>query len=514
MAINNKDTHSLQSNVRIAKNSFYMSIRMIIVLCITLYSTRIVLNTLGVEDYGVYNVVAGFVSLFSFLGTSLSNSIQRFYNYELAQKGVPGAKLVYNTSCLIQLALAIILVIILEVLGPWYIHNKMVLPSSQLETALSLFHCSVLSFVCIILQAPFLAAVMAHERMGYYSIVSVLDASLQLIIAFIIPYLGGDHLLQYGFLLLVIRIVVLVLYCVYARTMFEEIRLSANYDKKLLKSMLSFSGWNVFGTFSGVMKEQGVNLVMNLFFGPIINAAKGVATQVNNGIQSFVSNVIVPVRPQLVQSYSLGNIGRVMHLTYTVSKLSTYLLYIIALPLFYEIDYVLKLWLGANIPEYSGAFIRIVIITSFLNNLNASISGVVHASGIMKKYQLLGAITNLLAIPLVYIALSLGGSPLLAMIIVTAVTLLNQVVCMLVLKSIVHYSIKEYASCVILPFVYVVCLTAWIPYMLNCFMNPCFIRLSINVVLSTISIIAAAYLIGVTKEERGYINKIFSKIKR
>lgn len=508
---NKESSNTLTSNVRIAKNSIYMSIRMLVVLGVTLYSTRIILNALGVEEYGIFNVVAGFVGLFSFLSTSMSNSIQRFFNFEFAKNGLLGAKKVFNTSFLIQLILAIFLLCILETLGPWYIKNKMVLPSSQINTAVNLFHCSVISFLCIVFQSPFLAAVMAHERMGFYSVISVLDASLKLLIAFILPYLGGEPLIVYGLLLVLTSLVVLFSYFIYSRIEFDEIRFSFYWNKGLLKSMLAFSGWNLFGTFSGIMKDQGVNLIMNLFFGPIVNAAKGVATQVNNGIQSLISNIIVPVRPQLVQSYSLGNIDRVMRLTYSVSKLSTFMLYIISVPLLYELDYILKIWLGVNVPEYSSSFIRIVVFMSFINNLNGSISGVVHASGRMKKYQLLGAIVNLLAIPLVYISLKFGGSPELGMALVALVTLANQIVCMLVLKTIVTYSIGDYLKRVILPFIKVACITCWIPYLLVNFVDPSFTRLCLVTIISIVTILPAIYFVGMSADERGYIKKIIAK---
>lgn len=507
-------SNNTNANIRIARNTFYMTIRMILVLCLTLFSTRVVLNALGVVEYGVYNVVAGFVSLFSFLGTSMSNAIQRFYNYEYAQKGVTGAKIVFNTSILIQLVLAILLVLILELIGPWYIQNKMVLPESLIVTAKNLFHLSVISFVCVIFQAPFVAAVMAHERMGFFSIVSVLDATLKLSIAFSLPYFVGSSLVIYGLLLLISQLIILTLYIIYTRIRFEEVRFSISYDIILLKSMLSFSGWNIFGTFSGVMKEHGVNIIMNLFFGPVVNAAKGIANQVNNGIQSFVSNIIIPARPHLVQSYSLGKIHRVMNLTYSVSKFSTLVLYMIALPLISEIDYVLKLWLGTNIPEYSASFVKIVVVISFINNLNGSISGVVHASGKMKNYQLFGALVNILAVPVVYMALRIGGTPQLAMVLVAFITLINQIVCMMVLRTIVSYSYKDYILKVILPFILVLIATFWIPIIVKLIIEPSFYRLFIITILCILAVLIATYYCGVTPEERVYLKEFIIKLTR
>lgn len=505
------------ANKRIAKNSIFMAIRMVFVLGLTLYTTRVILNILGVEDYGVYNVVCGFVSMFAFLNTSMSNGIQRFFNFELGKNGVDGASKVFNTALLIQFILAVVIIVLTESIGIWYLHNKMVIPDERVLAAEWIFQLSILSFLFIIMQAPFTAAIMAHERMDFYALVSVLDAVLKLGIVFAIPFLPGDKLIVYAILFALISVFNFIIYGYYCKKQFSEIKFSKQFDKTLFRSMLGFSGWNIFGSISGVMKEQGINLVLNLFFGPVVNAARGVAHQINAGLQSFVANITVPVRPQVVQSYAQGNIDRSMRLTYTISKFSCFLLYMISIPVISEIDYILQIWLGGNIPEHTNSFVIITILISFLNNLNSAISGVVHASGKMKTYQIASSIAVLSAIPLAYIVLKFGASPEMALCMVFISMIASQTVALVVLKTIVKYSIVEYIKKVITPILGVIVSTFWIPVLMHSIFPYGLVRLFLITLLSVIMEIISIFFIGVDMNERKIIinmtNKVFRKLK-
>lgn len=499
------------SNKRIAKNSIFMAIRMVFVLGLTLYTTRVVLSILGVEDYGVYNVVCGFVSMFAFLNTSMSNGIQRFFNFELGKNGEEGANKVYITALLIQLILAIVIIALTESFGMWYLHNKMVIPSDRLFAAEWIFQFSILSFLFLIMQAPFNAAVMAHERMDFYAIVSVLDALLKLAIVYAIPFFPGDKLIVYGILFAFISVLNFFLYYIYCYRNFSEIRIHRFFDKSLFKSMLGFSGWNIFGSLSGVMKEQGINLVLNLFFGPVVNAARGVAHQVNGGLQSFVSNLTIPVRPQVVQSYAQGQTDRTMRLTYSISKLSCCCLFIVALPILVEIDYVLKIWLGNNIPEHTPVFILIVVLTSFLSNLNSAVSGVVHASGKMKWYQVIGGSLGILSVPVAYIVLHFGGTPESALWVVFGMMTIIQVASLLILKSIIEYSLIDYFKRVIIPIVAVISTSFWVPLIPHVIMSEGIVRFMIVCMVSITFIAVDIFFIGLNKSERNLVQQLVLK---
>lgn len=496
------------NNKRIAKNSIYMSIRMVIVLCITLYTTRVLLKMLGVVDYGVYNVVCGFVSMFAFLSTSMSNGIQRFFNYELGKNGIEGANKVYCTAVLIQSMLAMIIILLTESIGLWYLHNKMVIPIERVVAAEWIFQFSILSFLFVIMQAPFAAAVMAHERMDFYAVVNVLDAILKLGIVFLLPYLNADQLIMYGMLMASISIINFLLYFIYCKRRFKEINLYRFFDKHQFKSMLGFSGWNLFGSLSGVMKEQGINLVINFFFGPVVNAARGVASQINGGMQSFVVNITMPVRPQVVQSYARGEISRTMHLTYSISKLSCCFLLMMAIPASFEIDYILKLWLGNNVPEYANTFTIIILFTSLTNNLNSATSGVVHATGIMKDYQLWGSLAGISSVPIAYILIKHFQIPEIALLCVMVCAMVGHLICLFVVKRLIGMSLTEYFREVVWPVMLVMVLSCIITYPFHRFLEYGLFRICIVTLVGSISVLLTLYFIALSRNERAVFTSI------
>lgn len=504
-----------ENNKRIAKNSLFMSIRMVIVLIITLYTSRVILRVLGVEDYGVYNVVAGFVTMFGFFNSSLSNGIQRFYNFELGKNGIEGARRVYNMALLIQILLALIIVLPTEIFGLWYLHNKMVVPEGRMLAAEWVFQLSLLTFVLHIVQVPYTAAVMAHERMDFYAVVSIFNVLISLGAVFLIPHLGGDALVLYGALITLIALITLVLYIGYAKRNFKEIILEKTFRLSLFKEMLSFSGWNIFGTLGQMMKDQGVNLILNFFFGPIVNAARGIANQVNGGLQSFVANITVPVRPQVVQSYATGDINRSLSLTYTISKLSCYFLLLMALPIMLEIDFVLKMWLGDNVPEHTSIFVVIIILNSFINNLNAAISGVVHASGDMKTYQLCGGTISLVSVVVVYITMLIWDIPSIALVVLLALDIVRQFVALIVLKSIVNeFSLGAYFSDVVVPIVLVALIALIIPMFAQQYMADGFLRFIIVLIVSILSVGTSIYYIGLSKSEKSLVKQMLSNMSK
>ena len=503
---------SAESNKRIARNSIYMSIRMTVVLLVTLYTTRVVLSVLGVTDFGVYNVVCGFVSMFVFLNTSMSNGIQRFFNFELGRNDIEGVKKVYNMALVIQIILAVLVILLTETLGLWYLHHKMNIPADRMYAAGWIFQFSVLSFVFLILQVPYSAAIMAHEKMDYYAIVGVLDAVLKLGIAILLPYVAADRLIVYGVLLAMISVINFILYYAYAKRRFTEICFVPRFHSDVFRQMVSFSGWNVFGSFSHMMKEQGINLVLNLFFGPVVNAARGISAQVNAGLESFVQNVSIPIRPQVVQSYAVGNTERTMKLMYSASKFSCLVLYLLSLPIVYETDFILKLWLADYVPEHTATFLVITIAVSFLNSLNAAVSSVVHASGKMRNYQVFSSLAVMLAVPLAYVVLRMGYSAECALWMSFLSMLLTQGVALIILKTIVDYSIADYLRSILLPFVLVVLATCWMPYFVQMLVQPGFVRFVLTCAVSFAVVSLAAYSLALNATEKDLVKGLFKKV--
>lgn len=491
-----------QDNKRIAKNSVFLSIRMVLVLILMLYTTRAVLQMLGVEDYGVYNVVCGFVSMFAFLNTSMSNSVQRFYNYEYGKNGAVGASRVYCTSLLIQLLLAIIVIVLTESLGLWYLTHKMVIPDDRMVAAEWIFQFSVLSFLFVIMQAPYTAAVMAHERMDFYAFVSVLDAVLRLGVVFLIPYLTGDKLILYGIFIAMIGLLNFLQYYIYCRRKFAEMRIRNVRERHLFSSMLGFSGWNLFGSLSAVMQTQGINLVINFHFGPVVNAAQGVASQINSGLHSFVANITMPVRPQVVQSYARGDIERTMKLTYSISKLSCCFLMMMGIPISLEIDYVLHLWLGNNVPDHANIFTIIILLTSLTSNLNAAISSVVHATGRMKHYQLWGSLVKISSVPISFLLLTYWHMPELALLTVMVCCSLGHFVCLCVAKHLVPLSLYDYLKNVVLPIILVLLISLLMTFWVPLSMHTSASRFLITVFIGIASVITSLYYVALNKSEK------------
>lgn len=506
------------NNKRIAKNSIYMSMRMVIVLCVSLYTTRVVLNMLGVVDFGVYNVVCGFVSMFAFLNISMSNGIQRFFNYEYGKNGEVGANKVYNTGFLIQTILCIIVIILSETIGIWYLQNKMVIPIERMYAARWVFQLSILSFVFLIIKAPYNAAVMAHERLDFFALMSILDVTIKLAILFIIPHLNGDRLIYYGIVYAMISLLDLTAYHLYCKIKFPEIHFNFEIHTDLFKSMLGFSGWNVFGTFSIMMKEQGLSLILNLFFGPVVNAARGIANQVYSGIQGFVANITTPVRPQIVQSYAASNIQHALNLTYSMCKLSCSFYYMMALPVCLEVNFILNLWIGENIPNHAAAFIIITLATSFTSNLHSAISNLVHATGKMKRFQLVSSIIKLSSVVFAFVSLKIGSSAEFALIIVMIVDIIAHIVSCFIVSKITFFPLRKYFDIVIIPIFTIVVLSTFIPLIPRFFMSEGWLRLITTTLCSIISISITLFLWGLNSSEKqmflNLIQNLRTKIKK
>ena len=505
------------NNRRIAKNSLFMSFRMVVVLLISLFTTREILRVLGVTDYGIYNVVGGFVSLFSFFNTALSNGIQRFYNYELGRGTPERMRAVYSAALLIQSVMAVVVVIFVECVGTWYIGSKLVSPPDRVYAAGWVFQCAVASIVLVMLRSPYVAAVYAHEKFGFYAGVSVLDVLLKLLAVIALPMLAGDRLVSYGILMMSIEAVNIILYAVYAKKHFSsELKLVRIGLRDTFRSMLGFTGWNLVGSLSVVMREQGVNVVMNLFHGPVVNAARGVAAQVNAGLESFASNLVIPARPQVIQNYASGNLDRSLKLTYAISKVSCTFLIMLSIPLLANMDFVLTLWLGENVPAYTNIFTAIIISTSVINILMGATATLVHASGEMKNYQLWGGMIKMLSVPISYWLFCLGMPPSCGLIAVFVFNLLGYVYGLFVIRGIMAFSIRVYARKVIVPISIVSMVGLLSVGFIHLILPPTdWIRVVVDSFISIVSVGVSFYIFGLDAVERGQISvMIKEKLKR
>ena len=506
------------SNRLIAKNTLYLYVRMFLVLAISLYTTRALLSALGITDYGIYNVVCGFVSMFTFMNTSMSNGIQRFYNYELGRNNVDSVRKTYITSVYIQFALVLFVILLAETIGVWYLHNKMVIPMERFSAAQWIFHLSVLSFAIVIMQVPYSAAVMAHEKMNFYAIVSIIDALLKLVFVIVLQYIESDKLIFYGFLMVIINSINFLLNYSYCKYNFKEIKFKFLYDKDLLKKMLSFSGWNIFGSCAYMVKGQGINVLLNSFFGPVVNAARGVSFQIQSAIQSFSSSIFTSFRPQVIKSYAVNDYERATNLMFSMSKYTFFLLYLIAVPVVIEVNYILNLWLGDNVPEYTVIFTVLVIVNMLVSNFNAPLTLIIHATGKMRVYQLTTSIIVTSILPISWVVLSLKAEPTLVYIIDILVVFINQIVCMFVVKKVFSFSLRQYCVKVLLPSLFVFIALPVVPFAVSFLMEASFIRLCCICLLSVISAVITIYFLGLNGGEREivrlYSKRLISKIRK
>jgi O-antigen/teichoic acid export membrane protein len=392
----------------------------------------------------------------------------------------------------------------------------MVIPPDRFQAAFWIFQFSVISLVVVMFQIPYSAAVIAHEKMDYYAYVGIFDAVLKLLIALAIPYAKGDQLIVYGFLIFLISVVNWCLYFGYSKIHFKELKLHRQFHSDLFKGMLGFSAWNCFGIFSTIMREQGGNMMLNLFFGPVVNAARGIAYQVSGAMESVVLNVSVAARPQLVQSYAVGNTGRTINIMHGISKLCYLCILCVALPVMIEVDYVLKLWLGDVVPEHTNIFLVLVVMASLVRVFHPMTSHIVHATGKMRNFQVVNGVLNLLTVPIAYFLLYQGYEAYSIFVLFIIMNAVIQFVSWRVLHSLVpEFSVTTYLRQVILPLSVITGLSLILPLLAHWGMEFGFWRLMVVILLTVISTFTTGFFIGINQSERelvvSYIRKFLKR---
>lgn len=501
-----------ENNKRVAKNTIFLYIRMVIVMFITLFTTRELLSALGIVDYGVYNVICGFVSMFTFLNTSMANGTQRFYNYEIGKNGEQGIAKVFSHAVLIQLVLSVLLIIVVEIVGLWYLNNKMVIPDGRLIAASWIFQLSLINLFIVVNTVPYNAAIMAYECMDYYAFLGILDAVLKLAIVFAIPYAHIDHLIFYGLLMTGISLINYILNSCYCRIRFKSLRFTRALNRLQFQSMLSFSGWNIFGTVSHMMQNQGVNLILNAFWGTVVNAANGIAHQMNGAVNFLTAGFLTAVRPQMIKSYARGDFDYLKKMYYSTSKVTFFFVMIIAVPLIGEVDVILDFWLGkGKYPELTPIFAQLTMFMTLCNSYATPTSIIVHATGKMKKFQIIVSIVTLMIIPIAYMAARLGCEPYMIIFFSAMVTIATQITRLIVIRGLVNYSVIDYCKKVFLPTWSVLAISIAFTFVINIFISE-------NVVLSFVKIIVCIlfsscliFLIGLNTPEKQLIKSLINK---
>lgn len=400
-------TTEQQNNKRIAKNTLLLYFRMFFSMAISLYTSRIVLNALGFEDYGIYNVVGGVVAMFSFLNASMSGAASRFLTFQLGKGDYDALKKNFGVAKTIHLFIAILVILLAETIGLYFLNYKLVIPESRIYAANIVFQCCILSTFFTITQVPYTACIMSHEKMTVYAVLEIVNTGLKLVAVFLLV-LGSDKLVLWGVLTAGITIFISMFYRIYCWLNHLESRSKFSVETNIMKSMLNFSGWDLYGNLSVMAQRQGVNMLLNLFFGPIMNAAVGIATNVQSSVMALSSNLVVAMRPQIVKRYACGEIESMLKLLDGVSKLAFLLISVLTIPLIVEIDYVLSLWLG-KVPKHASQICVYVLLFNIFANQSTILVSVIHATGKIFRLSFVNGTLYLLVIPVSYVSFKFGG---------------------------------------------------------------------------------------------------------
>lgn len=503
----------ISSNKRIAKNTLFLYFRSIIILLISLYTSRIVLDVLGVEDYGVYNLVGGFVAMFSMISSTLASASQRFITYAMGERDKSKVHTVFSTSVTLHIIIALISVVLLEVLGIYFINNHLNIPVDRVDAAIWVLHFSIFALFFNIVSVPFNALIIAHERMNVFAYISLLEASLKLAIVFLLSVIVFDKLILYSVFITLVSVLIICIYIVYCRRQFAEARLfSLHVDKPTFKEMFAFSGWNLLGNGSLVLRNQGVDMILNVFFGVTVNAAKGVSNQVQSAVTMFVANFVMAINPQLTKSIAANDTSRRDFLIYNGGRLSFYLYSLFIIPLLIVVPQVLSLWL-VDVPEYTVEFVRWLLIYSLLDSLSRLLINSILANGIIKKYQIAVSTIKLLAMPISYVVLAyVYKSPLVGV----WVNILLEGICLAVrlgyMKKLLAFDILKYIKDVIGRCV-VIFITAFVLCCLfaHYVTESLFVFVPVSVIISALII----FFFGIGNNERNwFVSMVKSKIKK
>lgn len=505
--------HTSEKNKRIAKNSLMLYLRMILVMLITLYTSRIVLDVLGITDFGIYNVVGGFVAILSFFTSSLSNATQRFLSIELGRNDIIATKHVFNQSLILYIFFSIIILIVAFTIGYWFVNAKLNIPDNRRPAANIVYIFSVLSTICSIIQVPYMAAIISRERMSFYAYLGIFDVIIRFAMVYLLQITSDiDRLIYYSLLMFGVYWTITLIYAIYCRLNFQECVLQWCWDRNLIQQILRFISYNLFGCFAYSAGQQGVNIVMNLFFGPVVNAARGIATQVNAAILRFTDAVMTAIKPQIIKSYSNGEYKYMFTLVEYGSKLGCICMMLLGLPIVFNTEYILTIWLR-EVPSYTTIFVQILIFQSFFLVLTNPLWMLANATGNIKRMQFWGRLLSLFALPAAYIMLHFGLSdnPISAAIILFASDVCYWLYGLYDIKLQLHINVTNYLKKVVMPLMAILSITCFI---LKSFVTVvhchALLQLMSVTIISSLLLLTLFFYIGISKNER---NLIMNKIK-
>ena len=500
-----------ENNKRIAKNTLLLYFRMLLTMLVSLYTSRIVLNALGVIDFGIYNVVGGVVTMLSVLSGSLSSAISRFITFELGKSNFDRLKEIFSTAVIIQVVLSIIVITLGETVGMWFLNYKMNIPAERMIAANWVFQFSILTFVVNLISVPYNASIIAHERMSAFAYISVLEVAGKLIVAYFISISPIDKLIFYAVLICVIALTIRMVYGLYCKRYFDECTFYFVWRPQLLKQMFGFAGWNFIGSSSAILRDQGGNIIINLFCGPVVNAARGIAYQVNAAVTSFVTNFMMAINPQIIKSYASENYDYVMSLIFRGARFSFYILLFVSIPVLIDTHFILEIWLK-TVPEYTVSFVRLVILFTLSESISYPLITVMHATGNIREYQILVGGLQMLNLPISYFIMYIGMPPELVFIVAIVISQFCLFSRLVLLRKMIGLEINKFLKSVWMNVLIVAFVSSILPIMISYKTYESLSRLFWLLLVNIVTVSIVVYFIGLTLNERAYFREKITRL--
>lgn len=490
------------NNKRIAKNVLFLYFRMFLITAVSLYTSRVILKVLGVTDFGIYNVIGGVVALMSLLIGTMTSATNRFFAFELGKKDEIALKKTFSMSVNIYFIVAVSIVILAETIGLWFVNTQLIIPADRISAANYAYQFSVLSCIVALFTIPFNASIIAHEDMNVFAYVSIVEAFLKLGIVYMLNVFSFDKLCFYSTLFFLVSMSITVSYGIYCRKHYKECRYSFNWDKKLFRRLISYSGWNLFGATAGVVKYQGLNVLLNVFFAPSVNASRGISAQVNTGVYQFSNNFFMAVRPQIVKYYAQGDLDNMFKLVVRSAKITVFLLFALAVPLIIDTPYVINLWLGQE-PDYVVVFTRLMLIISVVEGMAHPIMASCHATGRVALYQSVVGSIIILNIPISFVFLKEGYAPPVVYVISLFITIVAFYVRLLILKRLIpSFPVFRFNYESVVRGVMVLALSVIVPVWFHQYYSGSLLYLIFLILIYEISLLFSILILGLDNAER------------
>lgn len=499
-----------EKNKIIAKNTLLLSVRMLLIMFITLYTSRVILNTLGVEDFGIYSVVGGIVMMFGFLNSSMATATQRFLSFELGKKDYSQLSKIFSISVNIHVIISLVILILAETIGLWVLNNKLTIPEDRIMAANWVYQFSILAFMVTIISVPYNAVIIAYERMNVFAVVSIIEVSLKLLIVFILQWLGFDKLKLYAVLVFAVALIIRMIYGIYTSRNFPECKYKFLWDKSLYKTIMNYASWSLAGNLSVVLSGQGVNILLNIFFGPAINAARAIAYQIETAVNGFIINFQTAMNPQIIKSYAVKDMQYMHQLIYQGAKFSFFIFFALSLPILMETKIILKVWLNI-VPEYTIVFTQLIIINTLINSVSGPIRTAAQATGKIKLFQGVVGGLLLLNLPVSFVFLKLGFPPEITVYISIFLSVITLWARLKIVSSLVGISLNDFIMKVILKMFYIVFISVSFSLIVNELYPNYRYHSAFMIFISFIFGILSIIIFGLNNDERQYV---FNKLKK